>query len=77
MIFFMKKLVSGAQGQTSVEYVLMLIVVVALMFTVMGMVRNFLVTETGECRPGDKALVCKVQHLFGNHPSYKYFTLPR
>lgn len=55
----------------------MLVVVVTLMFTVMGMVRNFLITESGECNPGDQALVCKVQGLFGNDPKYRYFTLPR
>ncbi len=73
----MKKFRSSELGQTSVEYILMLVVVVALMFTVMGMVRNFLVTESGECNPGDQALVCKVQGLFGNDPKYRYFTLPR
>lgn len=55
----------------------MLVVVVALMFTVMGMVKNFLVTESGECTPTDQALVCKVQQAFRADQRFRTFTLMR
>ena len=71
----MLKLIRGQKGQTAIEYVFMLIVVVTMMYSVMGMVKNFLVTESGECGPSDEALVCRMQRVLRSDGGFRYFKL--
>ena len=73
----MKLILRNERAQTSVEYIFMLVVVLTIIFSLMGMVRNFLITESGECTPSDQALVCKLQRSFTPSNDYKYFRLLR
>lgn len=55
----------------------MLIVIVTIMASLMGTVRNFLISQSGECAPGDQALVCRLQSVFDADSNFKYFRLIR
>ena len=56
------------RGQASLEYTLLLLVIVILIFSVLGTVRGRLVGD-GVCTPGSEALVCRLQETYSG-PSY-------
>lgn len=57
-----------SQGQTTIEYMLMLIVVMSLAVTFMKQVQTFVIGEADNCRPNSQSLICRFERAydFGN-----------
>ena len=51
------------KGQTSVEYVLMIAVVITMLMSVMGIVRTAILGDTKNCTPQSKAIICTFERL--------------
>jgi Flp pilus assembly pilin Flp len=71
---------SCEKGQTSIEYVLMLVVVMTMIISVMGRVRERLIGTEFPCPADDKTLGCVVSRSvssFGSTPDFRFFRLKR
>jgi hypothetical protein len=67
----------GQKGQTSIEYVMMMAVVVALAVSIMGIVRERVLGPGGECPPGDKSILCSFENIFNRTDGFRYFSIKR
>ncbi|MBT3237041.1 MAG: hypothetical protein HN353_13880 [Bdellovibrionales bacterium] len=67
------------QGQTAVEYVLMLLVVSALVSGLMGRVRDWLLQDIKDCKQSSSSLTCRVNNQFTmlERNKFRYFPLRR
>ncbi len=64
------------KGQTSVEYVLMIVVVVTMLMSVMDIVRSSVLGDAKNCTPQSKAIICSFERAF-NMEDLRYFTIRR
>jgi len=68
-------------GQTSVEYILLLAVAIAIIMTIMGNVRDRLIARETPCPETDRSLGCTITRgvsSFGaTSPSFRFFRLRR
>ncbi len=67
-------------GQTVVEYILLLFVIVTIVTTVMAQLQNRFLANPGDCQEGDKRFSCRLVNRFstlGSEQNFKYFTIPR
>ncbi|WP_127716222.1 Flp family type IVb pilin [Halobacteriovorax sp. HLS] len=64
------------KGQTSVEYVLMIAVVVTMLMSVMDIVKTSILGEAKNCAPQSKAIICTFERAF-NFEDLRYFTIRR
>ena len=64
------------KGQTSVEYVLMIAVVVTMLMSVMGIVRTAILGDTKNCTPDSKAIICSFERAF-SFQDLRYFSIRR
>ncbi len=72
MMKFFKQL--GKSGQTSVEYILLIAVVVVMINTVMQRVKEYVFAEQDNCTSESKSLVCKYERLL-KQDQFRRFTL--
>ncbi len=63
-------------GQTSVEYSLLLLVVITLIISIMGHVRSYILANQGNCKPTSKSIACTLERLY-SPDSYRFYTLFR
>lgn len=59
-----KGFLKNQKGQTSVEYILMLVVVVTIITSVMGIVKRNLLGDGKDCAPNSKAFYCQFKALY-------------
>jgi hypothetical protein len=71
-----RPLLNDHSGQTTVEYILLLMVVLLITFSTMERVRAFFLPATGECRPQDRSLACAFQRLY-DVDNLKFYRFPR
>ena len=79
-----KFLKHNESGQTSVEYILMLAVMVTLITSLMGIAKDRILGNVENCGAGTASLACSLQRIvnFGSNPgdtenNFRYFTLRR
>ncbi len=68
------------KGQTAVEYIILLAVIMVIMFPLLAYIRTQLAPERTPCLPNDRSIGCGVQRFIssmGANPKFKYFTLRR
>ncbi len=67
----------NSKGQGSVEYILMLLVVSVIVYSVMGKVQNYFGDATTNCTQNSTEFICKVSAAFSPSGAYpfKYYTL--
>lgn len=63
-----------SQGQTTVEYMLILVVVVGLAITFMKQVQTFVIGEADNCRPNSQSLICRFESTY-NFGNLRYYPL--
>lgn len=66
---------SSKSGQTSVEYILLLLVVMLITFSAMEQVRRFFLPEGDRCVGNDRALVCQFERIY-NLDDLRYYRFP-
>ena len=75
----MRSLLKSESAQTSFEYVLILVVVMIMVISVMGKVRERLIGTAFPCPDKDPSLGCRITRVvssFGSSgPNYRFFTL--
>ncbi len=68
-------------GQTSVEYILLLVVVIFMIINIMSTVRDRLLGQQNPCPPNDTSIGCNINRAvssFGTtDESYRFFRLRR
>jgi Flp pilus assembly pilin Flp len=72
---------SRSAGQAIVEYILLLVVMVAIITTIMNSVKTQLFADEGNCVKGSKSFICLLSRVvkFGGEDdnNFKYFSLKR
>ncbi len=78
---FCKLILKSKTGQTSVEYILLVSVIMTMLFGVTKQIRGFLFDDADNCTQGSKSLVCKLENSFkfggGEGQGFRFFTLRR
>ena len=69
-------IVENGRGQTSVEYILLVAVVVIVLFSVFSIVKERVLAGAENCVPGQKSLVCQFHRIFSDS-EFRYFRLVR
>lgn len=68
-------------GQTSIEYILLLVVVMFMIISIMKTIKQRLIAEQNPCPISDKSLGCTISRsvsTFGtSDPSFRYFQIRR
>ncbi|WP_372655604.1 hypothetical protein [Halobacteriovorax sp.] len=64
------------KGQTSVEYVMLIAVMVTIMGSVLQIVKSSILGDAQNCAPNSTAIVCSFQRSF-NVEDLRYFTIKR
>ncbi|ATH07998.1 hypothetical protein BIY24_08545 [Halobacteriovorax marinus] len=70
------KFLKGQRGQTSVEYVMLIAVMVTIMGSVLQTVKSSILGDARNCAPNSTAIVCSFQRSF-NIEDLRYFTIRR
>ncbi|MBT3586069.1 MAG: hypothetical protein HN509_14280 [Halobacteriovoraceae bacterium] len=52
------------EGQTAIEYVLLLVVVIAMIYTLGGRLKIFMLGDKGNCTDSSKSIVCSFERRF-------------
>lgn len=72
---------TNESGQTSVEYILLVATMAFVIFTVLGNVRDRILSSQNPCPPEDRSLGCSITRVlsgFGTtDPNFRYFNLRR
>lgn len=71
----MKPIHHQQSGQTSVEYILLLMVVMLITMSAMEEVRGFFLPD-GECTPTDRSLTCAFERIY-DLQNLKYYRFPQ
>ena len=64
----------NARGQTSVEYIMMVMVVVVILNTVMKQVKDYVLGDSNNCTATSTSIVCKFKNALESD-DFRYFTL--
>ena len=64
------------KGQTSVEYVMLIAVMVTIMGSVLQTVKSSILGDARQCSPTSTAIVCSFERSF-NVEDLRYFTIKR
>jgi len=64
------------KGQTAVEYLLLLLVVVSLIYTLSGRVYKYFLGDMNSCTKNSRSFVCRLYNIY-NIENYRYFQLRR
>ena len=69
-------MIKNQKGQTSIEYVLMIAAIVAIMSSVFGLVRERFVGD-GQCVAASESLMCRLNNLWqsGDPSVFKRFSI--
>ncbi|MFT6069194.1 MAG: Flp pilus assembly pilin Flp [Bacteriovoracaceae bacterium] len=75
----MNKLLNQELGQTVVEYVLLMFVMVIVIISGMGQVKEWFLANSDNCNGNSKSFVCKMDKTFNgtfnSYGSMRYFTI--
>lgn len=76
-----KKKLFKSKGQTTVEYMLLILVAVILVYNFIIRAREELLAKDIPCPSEDQSLICKIGRVTNNlgttDPSFRFFRLPR
>lgn len=64
------------KGQTSVEYVMLIVVMVTIMTSVLQIVKSSILGDAQNCAPNSTAIICSFEKSF-NVEDLRYFTIKR
>jgi len=82
MIIKLFKAIKKCQtGQTSIEYILLISVVITMLIGVSKQIESYLLADAGNCKADSKSIVCRLENAFkfggGDGKGFRYFTLRR
>jgi hypothetical protein len=63
-----------SRGQTTIEYMLMLIVVISLAVTLMKQIKIFVIGEAENCNENSPSLICTLERSY-NFGNLRYYPL--
>lgn len=66
----------GPKGQTTVEYMLLLLVVMGLAVTFMGRAREFILGNSQECNAQNRSMICNFERAY-NFGDMRYYQIRR
>jgi len=76
---FFKDFPNREEGQTSVEYILLVAAMAVVIFSILGGLRTRILPSANPCPPEDTTLGCQlsriVQSLGTTDPSFRYFRI--
>ncbi|RLA62591.1 MAG: hypothetical protein DRQ88_08170 [Epsilonproteobacteria bacterium] len=72
----MKKLLKSEDGQTAVEYILLIAVMSTIAFSIMKIAKERLLADADNCSPESKSMVCLFKNLYDKR-DFVYFTIMR
>lgn len=76
-----KSILNNEDGQTAVEYILMIAVVSILIFSAMNRIRDRLIAQVNPCPEEDRSLGCSISRsvntIGATDPSFRRFSLRR
>ena len=74
-----KRMIMGAKndkGQTAVEYILMLAVILLILLSVFSIIRERVLAGAENCTPEQKSLICRFHRIFSDD-QFRFFRLIR
>ncbi|OUR95310.1 hypothetical protein A9Q84_15845 [Halobacteriovorax marinus] len=69
-------LVKNENGQTAVEYILLLAVMVAIMTSILATVRTRILGDSANCTPASRSVICNFERTL-NVQDLRRFTIKR
>lgn len=66
-----------SRGQTIVEYIVLMAVVVGVIISVMKRVKDYLLADTENCTPQSTQIICVWQATFDETNNFRYFQIRR
>ncbi len=77
----MKKIQSNEDGQTVVEYILLMFVMITVIISAMTQVQDWFIGNADNCQPDTKTFICKMDKTFNgyfnSYASMRFFTIIR
>lgn len=77
----MNKLLTQEEGQTVVEYILLMFVMVIVIISAMGQVQEWFLADAKNCTENSKSFTCKMDktfnQTFNSYGSMRYFVIRR
>ena len=67
---------ANKRGQTAVEYILLVAVIVIILFAVFSIIKERVLAGTENCTSGQKSLICQFHRIFSDS-EFRYFRLVR
>ncbi|MCB9060784.1 MAG: class III signal peptide-containing protein [Halobacteriovoraceae bacterium] len=67
---------SNKKGQTSVEYIFIIAIVSAIIFSVAKNLRSAFIEQKGQCTEKSTSLTCMVDRLFYGRDNFRYYVIP-
>lgn len=67
----LKKL--SQKGQTAVEYIVLMAIIVSIIIGLMKKVRQFLLADVNSCTPQSTQVICAWQRMFDQQNAFRYF----
>ena len=68
--------VKNERGQTAVEYILLIAVLLLIMLSVFSIIKQRVLAGAENCTPGQKSLVCRFHRIFSDS-DFRFFRLIR
>ena len=74
-LFFLASPRRSKSGQTSVEYILLVLVMVTIGMTLFGRIKGWMAGEADNCTPQSTSLSCRMATAFpsGGYGSYRFY----
>ena len=72
----MKRFLKSEDGQTAVEYVLLIAVMATIAFSIMKIAKERLLADADNCTESSKSMVCMFKGLYDRR-DFVYFTIMR
>lgn len=76
---FLKIFIRGERGQTSVEYILLVAAMAAILFSILSGLRDRIVPRVTPCPDDDLSLGCQLSRIVSamgtTDPSFRYFRI--
>ncbi|MBI2520783.1 MAG: hypothetical protein HYV97_10215 [Bdellovibrio sp.] len=70
----LNRVLGQERGQTSVEYILLIVVLAAIIIPLTKKIREHFLNDDGTCTQANKSVICFFKR--GLTPGYKYYKIP-
>lgn len=67
----LKKL--AKKGQTAVEYIVLMAIIVSIIITLMKKVREYLLADIDTCTPQSTQVICAWKNMFDQQNAFRFF----